>query len=196
MYELKGCEAELYLKEELVREGVAESVYTVTAEQIAEWLAGAYLSKAQHKNTNISYTVIYRAPDFSSYPLYGAIYTTSGSTVTEHMMIPEEKTEPIGEWYIESGPLGMGLMNRKKVREVDIRLKKERDSVCRVQVRLDDSGAWETYEAVKGETMTVIRARLSPSDNAECFFVKISGTGDAEIYSMRIIYEDGGDGVY
>lgn len=193
---LRSADGLYYLKTEIMEEhpeiSDPEDVPDSVAIALRDTLFLRYIETTQPHE--IVYTELLPMGEYGILPAY-TVTTDAGVCTVELLTAEIQRLQPAA-WYVESGLLGLGTPNKKRIKEVAVRLQKEVDRLVRLQVAFDDETEWITFDTEQSGTMQTVRARMSPAKNCEGFRLRLSGEGCAAIYGIAIIYEDGGNGVY
>ncbi len=98
------------------------------------------------------------------------------------------------EWSAETGIIGYEYPNSKYISRFNIRCKLDEGAIMDVYIEYDSSARWEHRGRIVGNSAT--RTYMLPISPRRCdhMRVKLSGKGDAKIYSIAKILEIGGDG--
>lgn len=99
------------------------------------------------------------------------------------------------EWAAETGVMGYEYANRKYISRMNIRVKMGANATIKVFIKYDSKDDWIDMGQRAGSNMT--DTFLLPIRPKRCdhFSLKLTGQGDAAIYSIDKILEIGGDGV-
>lgn len=115
----------------------------------------------------------------------------------------EEDLETILEWGVETGLIGMAYPNNKYISKICLRLSLPLDSELHVDVMYDSCGVWEEvahmeskYEESRRDTPSFVTMRSFevPIFPIRCdhMRIRLRGKGDARIYSISKVLEQGG----
>lgn len=182
-------QSRLYAAHEPAGRDWLEKTYPgMTDEAWRAWIAGHNLSQVREWPREIRYVEICRDVSADRLPRYGLTELLTLETA-------ERADAPAQSWMLRSGPLGLGIQNRKRIREIGLRIRKETGRRVRIRAESEDGTGLYTYETDTAGGLTTYRARLATAQNAECVVLELTGEGDAEIYGVYLIMEDGGDGV-
>lgn len=96
------------------------------------------------------------------------------------------------EWECETGNFGYSYPNNKYVSRFQIRMQLTDGATASFYVQYDSSGVWERKAEITGKGT---KTHLIPIIPVRCDHMKfkITGKGDAKIYSIAKIIEEGGD---
>lgn len=102
-----------------------------------------------------------------------------------------EETEPVS-WYSVTAPMGLGMIDRKYISRVLVRLRLDSGSNVKFFIQYDSKGPWEIIEAVYASLLRTVNIPLRPH-RCDHFRLRIEGTGAAEIYAIVKTIEQGSD---
>lgn len=98
------------------------------------------------------------------------------------------------EWYAVSGIMGTESPDRKYISRLNIRLALAPDSKLDFYAEYNSSGTWEHLSEIRGRgTLRTVSFPIRPK-RCDHFRLKISGIGDAKIFSITKTIEQGSDG--
>lgn len=95
-------------------------------------------------------------------------------------------------WYCESGNIGTGTAERKRLQRIDVRMSVEVGVRVRIYAEYDSSGVWEPLATYTGIKHSVVSIPCRPR-RCDHLRIKITGDGEAKIYSITYITENGSD---
>ena len=110
----------------------------------------------------------------------------------KNLMSVSGNTEHDFEWMVETGDIGMESPDHKFISRLNIRLSKLSTSTIQIFAMYDSDGNWES----KGEISTTVKnSFIVPIIPKRCdhMRLRIAGKGDAKIYSISKISEQGSD---
>lgn len=113
----------------------------------------------------------------------GTIKTILGTGEMEKERIP---------WMAETGIIGVSAPDKKYLSRLDIRLSLDVSSVADIEVEYDSSGAWEHVFTMMGENLRSFSVPILPR-RCDHLRLRISGKGDAKIYSVCKTMEEGSE---
>lgn len=99
--------------------------------------------------------------------------------------------EPI-EWYCESGALGLGIIDKKYISRILIRMSLDMGTVLRLYIQYDSSGDWINVGTVIGRSLRSFAVPIRPH-RCDHFRLRITGRGGAKIFSISKMIEQGSD---
>lgn len=104
----------------------------------------------------------------------------------------EAESDPA--WYVETGEIGLELPDSKYVSRILIRMDINTENPVTVKAEYDSAGSWTTVATIT-PTATAIRSYRVPIVPRRCdhMRLRISGTGDAKLYSITKTIEQGGE---
>lgn len=96
------------------------------------------------------------------------------------------------EWYAETGDIGLMSPDEKYYSFLQLRFEAEAGARIRVEFMFDSDGHWvERYRFTAGQRRAVTLPFVTP--RCDHFRIRLSGTGDATMFSLSKYYEAGGD---
>lgn len=101
-------------------------------------------------------------------------------------------TEDPLTWYVETGLLGLGMIDRKYIERINIRLSLAEGTVMRVLIDCDSAGTWTQLCEKTGTGLRPFTLPIKPR-RCDHFRLRIEGTGDAKIFSISKTIEQGSD---
>lgn len=101
------------------------------------------------------------------------------------------ESDPV-EWYVVTGDLGTGLPDKKYVSSLIVRMRVDPGSRVRFLMEYDSSDVWIHAAQITGTTLRSFSIPLRPQ-RCDHFRMKIEGLGDAKIYSIVQVLEQGSD---
>ena len=99
--------------------------------------------------------------------------------------------EPI-DWYVETGTLGIELVDRKYISRLLIRMQLEIGSRVSFSIQYDSSGEWVPVSNVTGTSLRSFAFPLRPK-RCDHFRLRINGHGPCKIFSITKTIEQGSD---
>ena len=96
------------------------------------------------------------------------------------------------EWMAETGVIGMESPDKKYISRIDIRLSLAVGARVFVHIQYDSLGDWEQAYAMTGITLRSFAIPLRPK-RCDHLRLRISGVGEAKIYSICKTIEQGSD---
>lgn len=104
----------------------------------------------------------------------------------------EYKKENKVEWFCETGTYGYSYPNNKYLSRFQIRMQLAEGSCASFYIQYDSDGVWHRKGEMHGKG---IRTYLIPIVPMRCdhMKIKIEGSGDAKIFSIAKLLEEGGD---
>ena len=106
--------------------------------------------------------------------------------------LPLEETEDKFEWFAETGDIGIQEPDCKWYSDIQIRLSMERGTQVDVFVQYDSDGEWRQVESLKNKDKGAYTINFN-TPKVDHFKIRISGRGDAKIYSISKNYEPGSE---
>lgn len=94
------------------------------------------------------------------------------------------------EWMAESGLLGLQMVNNKDISSVKIRMNLPRGSDVDLYIQYDSNGVWRHAGHMRGNGTRTFEAIIRPR-RCDHFSFRIEGRGEARIYSISKIIEEG-----
>lgn len=106
-----------------------------------------------------------------------------------------EKTEPEEDirWGVTFGAYGFEDANQKYLSRFNIRLHLEKGSRAELRTRYDSHGDWEHQGRMSSPRTGTFMLPVIPR-RCDHIQVRLEGSGEAKVYSISRIYEQGGDG--
>ena len=95
-------------------------------------------------------------------------------------------------WMAETGALGTDSPDRKYISRLTVRMSMEIGATVSFKIQYDSVGDWETQCVLTGNSLRSFAIPLRPR-RCDHFKLRIEGTGDARIYSIAKIIEEGSD---
>jgi hypothetical protein len=99
--------------------------------------------------------------------------------------------EPV-DWMVETGPVGMEMVDRKYVSRMTVRMSLSPGSTAAFFVRYDEEEEWSRLFSMTGTSMRSFTVPIRPH-RCDHFRLRIVGKGDAKIYSIAKTIEQGSD---
>lgn len=96
------------------------------------------------------------------------------------------------EWCAETGMLGLSMPDRKFISRLLFRMQLSPGRTVRIYLEYDSSGTWEEAASVTGTTLRTFTIPVRPK-RCDHFRIKITGSGDAKIFSITKQIEQGSD---
>ena len=112
-----------------------------------------------------------------------AIKTLFGSGVQD--------TEPV-RWMAETGVIGCSSPDKKYVSRLNVRMSLDIGTVVNFFVQYDSCGEWEHMFIMHGTNLSSFSVPVRPK-RCDHFRMRIEGEGDAKIYSITKVVEQGSD---
>lgn len=100
-----------------------------------------------------------------------------------------EDPNPV-KWYAVTGVIGTDSPDKKYVSRIDVRMKLDVGAIVSFFVEYDSSGEWEHLFNMTGRDLRSFSIPVRPK-RCDHMRIKISGTGDAKIYSICKTIEGG-----
>ena len=101
------------------------------------------------------------------------------------------------EWYVESGILGQGTPNQRRVSRIAVRASIALNAELKLSVSYHDEDRWNDIKRERGiETGDgKVRTYLFPiiPVRSDGMRIRLSGIGSVNIYSVTFLTEEGGD---
>ena len=101
-------------------------------------------------------------------------------------------TDGAVDWMVETGPQGMEMVDKKYVGRIVIRMSLPQGSKADFFLRYDEEEEWEKQFSMTGSSFRSFTVPVKPH-RCDHFRLKITGTGDAKIYSFAKTIEQGSD---
>lgn len=103
-----------------------------------------------------------------------------------------EEDEPVVEWMVETGEIGISSPDMKYISKLDIRMTLDPGSKMNIHVQYDLSQEWEHVAVIYG---TDLRSFAIPIRPRRCDYMRmrLTGTGPGKIYSITKTIEQGSD---
>lgn len=115
------------------------------------------------------------------------LYSINGTNIYE-----ADGKEKVVDWSVESGWIGYSTDGKKYLSRMDLRAKLDVGSHISLYVEYDSSGNWEHVWNVSGKGTKTFAVPIRPK-RCDHFRYKLTGHGDAKLYSMSKYYEEGSD---
>lgn len=96
------------------------------------------------------------------------------------------------EWEAITGIIGTDSPDKKYISRIDVRLSLKLGSTVRFFIQYDSSGVWEDLHVMTGITLTSFSVPIRPR-RCDHLQLRIVGTGEAKIYSICKMIEQGSD---
>ena len=103
----------------------------------------------------------------------------------------EKDTDPI-KWMAESGVIGCSSPDKKYVSRLTVRMSLDIGSTVSFYVQYDSCGEWEHLFTMKGTNLSSFSVPVKPK-RCDHFRLRIEGEGDAKVYSITKVIEQGSD---
>ena len=113
----------------------------------------------------------------------GKLYAIRGS---------EGELEEIIEWYAESGILYYELPDKKYVSRFNIRMQMEPEAKLTIFIEYDSDGIWVEFPAIFFFGTGTVNIPIRPR-RCDHLKIRLAGRGDAKIFSIARILENGSD---
>jgi hypothetical protein len=120
------------------------------------------------------------------------VYAYSGLTAYAKHLQSRAEREGAFQWFGETGPLTLTGPDEKRLRRLQIRVKATPETRLKALIEYDNDGTWEELLRADGKNGT-FRVAAAPAKRCDTYRLKLSGTGDAVIYSITTETEDDGD---
>lgn len=121
-------------------------------------------------------------------------FIKSGDGVIRTVVANEDgaNTDEVIEWSVESGILGEQMYTRKYISRMIVRMALGIGSQIRFYIQYDSSGEWEPVWSMNG---TTLKSFSIPIKTKRCdhFRMRIEGKGDAKIFSITKVFEEGSE---
>ena len=106
--------------------------------------------------------------------------------------IKHQKYEKRVPWFAETGIIGLSLPDKKYITALDIRLSLPVGSTVSILIQYDSAGEWEHVHTLTGKSTRSFNLpiRVKRCDHLR---MRISGKGDAKVYSITKTVEQGSD---
>ncbi len=95
-------------------------------------------------------------------------------------------------WSGETGEIGLYTPDHKFVSRLEVRFSAESGAAVRLEAQYDASGVWEPQGSWTAAEKRMVTVRIAPRRFAH-MRLRISGTGDATVYSTARLLEQGSD---
>lgn len=102
-----------------------------------------------------------------------------------------EESEPV-EWMIETGVLATDSPDRKYISRIIVRMSLEIGSDISFFIQYDSTGAWVPLASMTGTSLRSFSVPLRPK-RCDHFRLRIVGEGEAKIFSIAEVIEEGSD---
>ena len=120
----------------------------------------------------------------------GKLWDLKGNdTYLEQATTPEESLD----WSATFAPWGYEDPNQKYISRVNIRMRLEEGTRVYLWAQYDSSGRWEPQGQMKCPRTGTFLLPVLPA-RCDHMQIRITGSGEAKIFSVSRIYESGGDG--
>lgn len=119
-------------------------------------------------------------------------YTDTDENVIKTMFGSGTKDIAPIEWMAETGIIGCSSPDKKYVSRVTIRLSIDTGAMVAFSIEYDSSGLWVPISTVKGNNLRTFALPIRPR-RCDHFRIRIEGSGNAKIFSMAKITEQGSD---
>lgn len=96
------------------------------------------------------------------------------------------------EWEAITGIIGTDSPDKKYISRIDVRLSLKLGTTVRFFIQYDSSGVWEDLHVMTGITLTSFSVPIRPR-RCDHLQLRIVGTGEAKIYSICKMIEQGSD---
>ena len=100
-------------------------------------------------------------------------------------------TKPI-KWMAETGVIGCSSPDKKYVSRLTVRMSLDLGSIVRFFVQYDSCGEWEHLFTMNGTKLSSFSVPVRPK-RCDHFRLRIVGDGDAKVYSITKVLEQGSD---
>ncbi|MBQ9747546.1 MAG: hypothetical protein IJV98_02065 [Clostridia bacterium] len=112
----------------------------------------------------------------------GRVHTVNGSGRRDRSPIP---------WYAETGRIGMEEPEKQRVSRLELCMGLAVGTRVRIDIQYDSSGVWQPLFAVTGGRIGSFTVPIRPR-RCDHFALRLSGEGDAKLYSIRKTLVKGG----
>jgi hypothetical protein len=102
-----------------------------------------------------------------------------------------DKAEDKVEWSAETGKIGLGTLDGKKIRNIRVRMSVPVGARARISIEYDSSGHWDQVYFKSGTKTSAFNVPIKPR-KCDHFRVKFDGVGDVKIYAIEKTIEYGG----
>lgn len=102
-----------------------------------------------------------------------------------------ETVEPV-EWMVESGRIGLNANGKKYISRYVIKMLLEVGATANVFIQYDSEDKWRHIQTLKGINVRTVSFPIRPR-RCDHFRIKIEGKGDAKIFSITKVIEEGSD---
>ena len=100
-------------------------------------------------------------------------------------------TQPVA-WLAETGPLGLDMMETKRITALHLRLQMTPGSKLRVWLRYDFDPDWECAATVTACSLGTVRLPVRPK-RCDHLYLRLEGQGDCQVYSITKVLRKGSD---
>lgn len=115
--------------------------------------------------------------------LNGAIRTLFGSGTKD--------TDPV-KWMAETGIIGCTTPDKRYVSRISVKLSIDIEASVMLYIQYDSSGVWEPISSITGHSLRTFTLPIRPK-RCDHFKLRFEGEGNAKIYSISKIMEQGSD---
>ena len=106
----------------------------------------------------------------------------------------EEAAERSVRWMAQTGPMGMFTTDAKYISRLGLRLSLNPGAQLRVWVRYDRQQRWEHLCTLRGSHLRSFTLPIRPR-RCDHMMLRLEGEGEAMLYSLTKVWEEGGDGL-
>ena len=119
-------------------------------------------------------------------------YTDAESNVIKTMFGSGTKdTAPIS-WMAETGIIGCTSPDKRYVSRISVKLSIDIGASVMISIQYDSSGVWETVSMIRGHNLRTFTLPIRPK-RCDHFKLRFDGEGEAKIFSIAKITEQGSD---
>lgn len=124
----------------------------------------------------------------------GSLYAidSTGTEVWDLTGRQGETLEETVEWFAVTGPIGGGLPDTRYLTALQVRLSMEEGTRVNFSLRYDSRGPWEPAGSLTGTGLGSFCVPIRPR-RCDHLHLKISGSGQAQIYAITRSMENGGE---
>jgi hypothetical protein len=95
-------------------------------------------------------------------------------------------------WLAQTGELGLAAMENHTLRRIEVRLLLAAGSKAHLYVSYDGGTNWQDQGSVTGVTLRPFTFQIRPK-RSQLLRLKLTGTGDCQLYTICAIYEKGSE---
>lgn len=100
--------------------------------------------------------------------------------------------EEVVSWFVETGTLGLSLPDNKYISRMNIRMSLKPGTRIAIYIEYDSCGQWEFLWDMVGTSLRSFTVPIRPH-RCDHFRLKIEGVGQAKIFSIAKVIEQGSD---